>query len=137
MKLMGRILKWLLVFALVLGVGAGAFGFYTMRNSFAQTSGEIVVPGLGADVRVLRDELGIPQIYAATDRDLFMAQGFVHAQDRFWEMDFRRHVTAGRLSELFGESQLSTDKFLRTIGWRRVAEQELALVQPSTRAFLE
>ena len=137
MRRIGRFLTYLLVLLLVAGVGAGAFGFYTMRNSFAQTSGEIVLPGLGADVRVLRDELGIPHIYASTDRDLFLAQGFVHAQDRFWEMDFRRHVTAGRLSELFGESQLATDKFLRTIGWRRVAEQELALVQPSTRAFLE
>lgn len=137
MKRVGRILIMLLALLLVVGVGAGAYGYYTLRSAFAQTSGEIVVQGLSADVRVIRDELGIPQIYAATDRDLFMAQGFVHAQDRFWEMDFRRHVTAGRLSELFGESQLSTDKFLRTIGWRRVAEQELALVQPSTRAFLE
>lgn len=137
MKRLGRFLVIVLVILLIAGLGASAFGFFTMRSSFAQTRGEITITGLDADVRVLRDDLGIPQIYATTDHDLFMAQGFVHAQDRFWEMDFRRHVTAGRLSELFGESQLETDKFLRTIGWRRVAEQELALLQPSSRSFLE
>ena len=84
-----------------------------------------------------RDAHGIPQIYASTATDLFRAQGYVHAQDRFWEMDFRRHVTAGRLAELFGPSQVATDAFLRTLGWRRVAEQELPLLAPETREYLE
>lgn len=137
MKRLGRILLVLVVVLATLALGAGSYGYYTVRKSFAQTGGEVTITGLNADVRVLRDDLGIPQIYATTDHDLFMAQGYVHAQDRFWEMDFRRHVTAGRLSELFGESQLETDKFLRTIGWRRVAEQELALLQPSTRDYLQ
>ena len=137
MRRLGRILVILLVVLAIVAVGAGGFGVYTVRQSFAQTNGEIVVDGLEADVRVVRDELGIPQIFAKSDRDLFMAQGFVHAQDRFWEMDFRRHVTGGRLSELFGESQLDTDKFLRTLGWRRVAEQELPLLQQSTRDYLQ
>ena len=75
-------------------------------------------------------------MYADTPEDLFFAQGFVHAQDRFFEMDFRRHVTSGRLSELFGESALDTDKFVRTLGWRRVAEQELALLDSKTRGLL-
>ena len=75
---------------------------------------------------VQRDELGIPTITASSNDDLFFAQGYVHAQDRFWEMDFRRHVTSGRLSELFGESQLGTDSFLRTLGWREIAAQEVA-----------
>jgi penicillin amidase len=61
----------------------------------------------------------------------------VHAQDRFWEMDFRRHVTAGRVAELFGEGQLKTDIYLRTMGWRRVSEQEFGLLAPETRAALE
>ncbi len=74
---------------------------------------------------MVRDDHGIPQIYADTTADLMRAQGYVHAQDRFFEMDVRRHVTAGRLSEMFGDSGLETDKFVRTMGWRRVAEQEL------------
>ena len=75
---------------------------------------------------VQRDVLGVPTITAETTHDLFSAQGYVHAQDRFWEMDFRRHVTSGRVSELFGSSQLGTDRFLRTLGWRVIAEQEVA-----------
>ncbi len=81
--------------------------------------------------------LGIPVITADDSHDLFFAQGYVHAQDRFWEMDFRRHVTGGRLSELFGESQLPTDRFLRTLGWREVAEQEVEALDPETRGHYE
>src|SRR3954451_7746245 len=93
--------------------------------------------GLSGDVTVNRDTWGIPQMYAGSAEDLMRAEGYVHAQDRFWEMDFRRHVTAGRLSELFGDSTLDTDKVVRTLGWRRVAEQELAILRPETRRYLE
>ena len=66
------------------------------------------------------------------------AQGYVHAQDRFYEMDFRRHVTSGRLSELFGEGQLETDVLLRTLGWRRGAEAEgVADARGIMRSFQE
>jgi penicillin amidase len=92
-----------------------------VRRPLPQTDGEIEVPGLSASVEVVRDENGIAQVYADTDADLMFAQGFVHAQERFFEMDFRRHVTAGRLSELFGPDTLETDRFIRTMGWRRVA----------------
>jgi penicillin G amidase len=57
--------------------------------------GELAVSGLEGDVTVFRDHYGVPQIYADSAEDLFTAQGYVHAQDRFWEMDFRRHVTSG------------------------------------------
>ena len=104
---------------------AGGLGVWTVMRSFPQTSGTLKLPGLSAAVTVARDSAGVPQITARTADDLFRAQGYVHAQDRFWEMDFRRHVTSGRLSELFGESQLPTDRFLRTLGWRAIAEQEV------------
>ena len=92
--------------------------------------------GLSGKVEVLRDQHGIPQVYADTAEDLFRAQGFVQAQDRFFEMDFRRHTTAGRLSELFGESTVEADLYIRTMGWRRVAAREYDLLEPSTRAYL-
>ena len=79
----------------------------------------------------------MPHIYADNPEDLFEAQGYVHAQDRFFEMDFRRHLAAGRLSELFGPSQVETDAYVRTLGWRRVAQRELALLAPSTRRYLD
>ena len=107
-----------------------------VRRPVPVTDGEIELPGLDAQVEVIRDDHGIPQIYADTDADLMRAQGFVAAQDRFFEMDVRRHVTAGRLSELFGEKALETDKYIRTMGWRRVAEEEWALLETETRDAL-
>ncbi len=122
----------LVLVLLVLAAAAVA----VVRRPLPQTAGEVEVPGLSARVEVIRDDHGIPQVYADTDADLMFAQGFVHAQERFFEMDFRRHVTAGRLSEIFGEDTLETDTFIRTMGWRRVAEQEWALLEPATREAL-
>ncbi len=116
----------------VLLVTAVAF----VRRPVPETDGALELAGLEGHVEVIRDDHGIPQIYADTDADLMRAQGFVAAQDRFFEMDVRRHVTAGRLSELFGEDGLETDKYIRTMGWRRVAEQEWALLETETRDAL-
>jgi len=121
----------------VVVVAASIVSFVTVRKSFPDTSGEVRLDGLSSSVSVARDDKGIPQLYADTPADLFFAQGYVHAQDRFFEMDFRRHVTAGRLAELVGEDALDTDVFVRTLGWRRVAEQELALVSDESRALLD
>jgi penicillin amidase len=121
----------------VIIVGLGAWGIATVRRSFPQVSGTLQLPGLDGEVEVMRDSMGIPHIYASTEHDLFMAQGFVHAQDRFWQMDFWRHIGSGRLSEMFGSSQLETDMFLRTLGWARVAEEELALATADERAVLD
>ena len=118
-------------------VAALATGVVLVRKSWPQSDGELELAGLDAEVRVVRDDNGIPQIYAETTSDLLRAQGFVTAQDRFFEMDVRRHVTAGRSAELFGADGLETDKFVRTLGWRRVAEEELPLLDPDTRAALE
>ena len=124
------VLVLLMVASLVTGV-------VLVQRSWPETTGEITVPGLEGRVEVVRDDNGIPQIYADTTADLMRAQGYVHAQDRFFEMDVRRHVTAGRTSELFGEDGLETDKVVRTLGWRRVAERELRLLAPETREALE
>jgi penicillin G amidase len=132
--------RWLAYVAtglVLLLVAATVLVVVMVRRPLPQTTGEISVPGLHGSVEVIRDANGIPQIYADTTADLMRAEGYVHAQDRFYEMDIRRHITAGRLSELFGSRTLETDKAIRTMGWRRVAEQELALVQPDTRAALE
>ncbi|WP_449065647.1 penicillin acylase family protein [Planomonospora algeriensis] len=127
-----RVLSVLVVLAVVL---AGA-ATWTVRRSFPQLSGEARLPGLSAAVTVQRDGYGIPHLYADTAADLLKAQGYVHAQDRFWEMDFRRKTTAGRLSEVFGASTLEIDKVVRTLGWRRTAEAELPLLLPETRQAL-
>ncbi|MDX2728715.1 MULTISPECIES: penicillin acylase family protein [unclassified Streptomyces] len=120
-----RLIVIALVLALVAGIGYGAYwSVGTVRASYPQTNGSVKIDGLSANVDVKRDSYGIPQIYADSDTDLFRAQGFVQAQDRFWEMDVRRHMTAGRLSEMFGSGQVDTDAFLRTLGWRKIAQEE-------------
>nr|WP_093170548.1 penicillin acylase family protein [Sinosporangium album] len=121
----------------VLGLLFGGVAVWAVQRSFPQVEGALAVKGLSSEVTVYRDGTGIPHIYADTADDLFMAQGYVHAQDRFWEMDFRRHATAGRLSELFGSATLTEDKVIRTMGWRRVAEQELPLLDEVTRRYLD
>ena len=125
-----------IVVVLALVVAAG-FAVETVRKSFPQTSGTIDVPGLSAEVTVVRDAYGVPQIYADNAADLFFAQGYVQAQDRFFQMDVRRHLAAGRLSEMFGVETLETDKVVRTLGWHRVAEQEVADLDPQTTRYLE
>ncbi|MER7107398.1 penicillin acylase family protein [Streptomyces sp. NPDC000229] len=134
-----RLLVLALVLALVAGVGYGAYwSVSTVRAPFPQTTGTLKLDGLSGPVDVKRDDYGVPQIYASTDEDLFRAQGYVQAQDRFWEMDVRRHMTAGRLSEMFGKEQVETDAFLRTLGWHRVAQEEYdKLLSPETKKNLQ
>ena len=134
---LGKVLGIIGVVLLVLVVVASSYAAWTVRRSFPQTSGELTVSGLTGTVDVLRDERGIPHLYADTPEDLFFAQGYVHAQDRFYEMDFRRHITSGRLSEMFGTSQVETDTFLRVSGWYRVAEKEIPLLSADTRRNLD
>ncbi|WP_010148116.1 penicillin acylase family protein [Serinicoccus profundi] len=120
----------------VVVVATAVIGVGLTRRGFPQVSGELEVAGLSGEVEVIRDDLGVPHIYADTAEDLFRAQGFVAAQDRFFQMDLRRHIVSGRLSELVGEGGLETDTVIRTLGWRRVAEQELSLLSPEARTYL-
>ncbi|WP_035798538.1 penicillin acylase family protein [Kitasatospora mediocidica] len=134
-----RLIVLVLAVLLVAGTAAGGwFAVDTVRASFPQLSGSIKVSGLSASVDVERDANGIPQIYANTSEDLFKAQGYVQAQDRFWEMDVRRHITSGRLSEMFGAGQVQTDSFLRTMDWHGVAQQEYdTVLSPETKKYLQ
>ncbi|MGN6303040.1 MAG: penicillin acylase family protein [Angustibacter sp.] len=134
-RVLAVVLAAVVVVALVATVGVVT----AVRRSFPDRSGSVDVPGLSASVEVRRDDQGVPQVYADNAADLFYAQGYVHAQDRFFEMDLRRHITAGSLSELVGPSSdaLDADKVVRTLGWRRIAEQELPLLSASTRQYLQ
>ncbi|HEY0240563.1 MAG TPA: penicillin acylase family protein, partial [Friedmanniella sp.] len=137
---MRHVPHWL-VFALVVVVllagGLLSFGTAAVRSPLPQLEGEATLPGLNGRVTVLREAHGVPQVYADEPEDLFEAQGYLAASDRFFEMDVRRHAASGRLSELFGASQVATDTFTRTVGFRRTAEAELALQSPSTRRYLD
>ncbi|MEU3574025.1 penicillin acylase family protein [Kitasatospora sp. NPDC036755] len=124
--------------ALVL-VAAGSlagYAYWTVQRSMPKLSGSTTVQGLHGEARIVRDASGIPQIYADTAHDLFLAEGYAQAQDRFWQMDVQRHVTAGRLAEMFGPGEVQTDKVARTFGWYRVAEQEVTMLSPQTQEYL-
>ena len=84
--------------------------------------GQIQLAGLHGPVEVVRDCWGVPHIYAGDPVDALLAQGVVHAQDRLWQIELNRRTASGRLSELFGEISLDTDRAVRTFGFRRLAE---------------
>ena len=115
---LGGIAALVLVIALVL-----IAGFFYLRSSLPQTTGKIAgIRGLSSDTEILRDEQGIPSIFAANRFDAYRALGFAHAQDRLWQMEMQRHIAQGRISELVGDSQVDTDKFLRALGVWQAAE---------------
>ncbi|HSA89249.1 MAG TPA: penicillin acylase family protein [Burkholderiales bacterium] len=101
------------------------------------TRGELALAGLDAQAEVLRDRHGIPHIYAASLEDAHFALGFVHAQDRLWQMEMNRRIGSGRLAEILGPRALEADRFMRTLGLRRVAEANLAHYDAETRRLLD
>jgi penicillin amidase len=133
----GLALLALLVVALVVGLLGFGYGVFTVRRAWPRTAGKVRVDGLQAEVTVVRDNWGIPHIYASNPHDLFFAQGYVHAQDRFWQMEFWRRIGSGRLSEVLGESGLDSDRFIRTLGWHRTAAQEMDRLDDELRTVLE
>ena len=132
-----RVLTGVVALLLVSAVVVGGVAWNQVTRSFPTLDGEASIAGLDAPVTVRRDERGVPDIYADTALDLFKAQGYVHAQDRFFEMDLRRHITAGRLAELVGPSGVDTDLVVRTLGWRKVAERSLPMLSATTRRYLQ
>lgn len=116
---------------------AGAGYYWLLRRPLARVAGRLSIAGLQGEVEILRDRWGVPHIYAESIHDVMMAQGFVHAQDRLWQMDFERRLASGRLSEVMGQETVAVDRWIRTIGLRRVAEQEVGLLNAETRIVLE
>ncbi|KAA3660428.1 MAG: penicillin acylase family protein [Chloroflexi bacterium] len=108
-----------------------------VRRPFPQTDGTLTIPALQDEVNVFYDEFGIPQIYAKNEHDLFVAQGYIHAQDRFWQMEFWRHTGMGRISEITGPPGLEFDRFIRTVGWNRMAAQNIAYYESEAPELMD
>lgn len=100
------------------------------------TNAELLLPGLHGRVTIRRDRWGIPHIEAGDRHDLWYAQGFVHAQERLWQMEVNRRLGQGRLAELFGAVALDTDRLVRTLGFHRLAEMDWQQTTPTLRAAL-
>jgi len=114
-----------------------ASGYAVLRASLPTLDGELRERALSAPVRITRDARGVPTIEAEDRRDLAFATGFVHAQDRFFQMDLARRLAAGELAELFGRVALEQDRKTRLFRFRRVAHEVIAAASPQQRALLE
>lgn len=132
-----RIAVGLFLLLLVILFAGGAGTYLYLRKSLPKTEGEVRLAGIGAPVEVLRDRHGIPHIYAASLEDAHFALGFVHAQDRPWQMEMNRRIGSGRLAEVLGPPGLEADRFMRTLGLRRVAEANLERYDAETRRLLD
>lgn len=119
--------------ALLAGTSVGA---QQRLDAGPDVASELQVAGLSARVTVMRDDHGIPYIFAANTPDLIRAQGFVTGQNRLFQMEFYRLSTSGRLAEVVGEADLGNDREMRLVGIRRNAERHAALLSPEARQFL-
>jgi penicillin amidase len=118
--------------------GLLAAGYYwLLRRPQARANGKSTLVGLRAPVEVIRDRWGIPHIYAENDHDLMYAQGFVHAQERLWQMDYNRRLASGRLAEIIGPQALPLDRWIRILGLRRAAERDRLILEPHVSQLLE
>jgi penicillin G amidase len=130
-----RIVKWTLgALAGLLGLAAAAAGIYAWRAQPA-LDGEIKAPGLAAAVQVRRDASDVTHIEAQSVADAYFALGYVHAQERSWQLEFNRRVMHGRLSEVFGPATLETDRTLRKLGVMRAAQAQWDKLPPDAQAL--
>jgi penicillin amidase len=117
----------LLLVALTAGV------YLYLRQSLPVTSGTVDVSGISGPIEIVRDADAVPHIFASTRNDAFYGLGYVHAQDRLWQMEFQRRIGHGRLSEIFGAATIPQDRFLRTVGFGRAAESAWAHLPADAR----
>ena len=134
LKLVFAVLPRLLLVTLVLLLAAA--GFYVYR-AFPDLDGELQVPGLGSQVSVARDPADVTHIRAQSPRDAWFSLGYVHAQERGWQMEFNRRLMRGELSQVFGPSTLDTDKLMRTLGIVRAAGRQWQSLPEEGRMALQ
>jgi penicillin G amidase len=113
-------------------VVASGLKLFTRSRCSTLKNGQIILAGLHSPVKIHRDAWGIPHIYARDLPDLLFAQGYIHAQDRLWQMEFNRRLVSGRLAEVLGKEALQIDRWMRILGLRRVANEETSLLDKET-----
>lgn len=113
------------------------YGYWFLQKSLPMTKGELALDGLTQQVSVWRDANGVPHIEAQNQHDLYLAQGFVVAQDRLFQMDLSRRQASGQLSEVIGDKTIERDKFFLTLGLRRAAEASLPIYSPEAKQVMD
>ena len=131
--------KTLTMAAGLAGLAGGAYGAYylLMRRPLPKKSGKLTLQGLHEGVEVLTDRYGVPHIYAQNEDDLYFAQGYIHAQERLWQMELNRRTASGRLSEIFGKIAIETDRFSRRLGMHRAAAAEVPRLSEHSKRILD
>jgi len=126
-----KILKIILILIVILAIGIWSF----IQNSKPYYSGSLTLNNLKNEVIVYFDEVGVPHIYAQNQHDAYLALGYVHAQDRLWQMELIRRISAGRLSELFGIDLVKTDKFFLGIGIEYAAKKNIQNIDTMAQSY--
>ena len=132
-----RIVLFIVAALLLVAAGIAVGGVLYVRGVKPDYDKSITTAGVHAPVEIWYDSAGVPHIWGSNDQDLYFAQGYAHAQERLWQMELFRRVAEGRLAEIFGESMVDTDKFLRTIGLWRAAALNESLLDQTLRPMLE
>ena len=120
------------IVAILIAASAGIYLF--LRRSLPVIDGDVSVSGLSAPVEIVRDRDAVPHIFASSKADALFGLGYVHAQDRLWQMEFQRRIGSGRLSEIFGPATIPQDRFLRTVGFARAARAAWDRLSTDVRA---
>src|SRR2546426_3398509 len=118
---MRRLVKAALAFIIVPILIGAVVAYVLLRRSLPVVDGQVTVAGLSAPIEIVRDADAIPHVYATSKVDALFGLGYVHAQDRLWQMEFQRRIGHGQLSEIFGCATIPQDRFLRTVGFGRAA----------------
>ncbi|MCB0488534.1 MAG: penicillin acylase family protein [Cyclobacteriaceae bacterium] len=118
-----RVFKWIGIVVALLLIAVVAFIFIFLQLRKPSYDGTVTLTGLEKEVEVQYDKFGVPHIYAASELDAYYALGYVHAQDRLFQMEMLRRAADGRLSEVLGEDLIKVDKLFRTLGINEFASQ--------------
>jgi len=134
-----KMLKWafrgFMILALMLVI-SGVVMLFWFRTSLPNLDGKVAVAGIEQAVTIMRDERGIPHIYAKSQQDAFFALGYVHAQDRLFQMEMQRRIGQGRVAEILGSPGLRFDRLFRSLGLYRRAQDSVRHLKEDERRAL-
>ena len=131
-----KIIKKTLIFLVVLILFIASAGWLYSKTLHPVYNGEIKIKNTTEDVTIYFDEIGVPHINAKNQRDAYIALGYVHAQDRLWQMELTRRIAAGRLSEIFGKKLLKVDRFFSGLGIEEAADKTIENLDKTAQSYL-
>ena len=132
MKFLGRFFKILLILVVLLVVSVWLYS----RTYHPKYSGELELKNISKEVTVYFDDIGVPHINAQNQEDAYVALGYVHAQERLWQMELMRRIASGRLSEIFGKDLVTVDQFFGGLGIEEAAEVTIASLDKTTQSYI-